>query len=162
MTLAQTERLRVLLELHICSQLAAASARSAIGTPWSWPVRELPGASDREHLEQLLVANGGLIVSILFGIGSEITKVMAFKAFFLLDVDYILSAGFERRLWATQHADLLVGMMSLATSTSVSQTCLSELPRHRLSWSLVLQAAWIVRREGSGSSESACLPGTAF
>jgi len=155
----QMERLRVLLEHHICSQLGGPDGQQvACGTPWSWPWSGLPGASEHEHLEQLLVANGGLIVSILFGLGSELTKDMAFQAFFLLDVDYVLSVGFERRLWATQHADLLLGMMSLATSTSVSQPCVSTLPLHRLNWSLVLQAAWIVRHETSGSpsSSSSC------
>ena len=157
--MSQTERLRVLLEHHICSQLGGPDGQQvACGTPWSWPWSGLPGASEHEHLEQLLLANGGLIVSILFGLGSELTKDMAFQAFFLLDVDYVLSVGFERGLWATQHANLLLGMMSLATSTSVSQPCVSTLPLHRLNWSLVLQAAWIVRHETSGSpsSSSSC------
>ena len=62
------DRLRVLLEHHICSQLAAADGLGdggralRIGTPWSWPSHVQRGVSEHLHVEQMLMANGGLIV----------------------------------------------------------------------------------------------------
>ena len=151
------DRLRVLLEHHICSQPAAADGLGdggralRIGTPWSWPSHVQRGVSEHLHVEQMLMANGGLIVSILFAIGSEIPRNMAFKAFALLDCDLILSGGFAREAWAKHHADLLLAMVHVATAFADMSSAPAQ---YQLNRNLVRHALWILRREATGSSSS--------
>ena len=151
------DRLRVLLEHHICSQLAAADGLGdggralRIGTPWCWPSHVQRGVSEHLHVEQMLMANSGVIVSILFAIGYEIPRNMAFKAFALLDCDLILSAGFAREAWAKHHADLQLGMMHVATAFADMSSAPAQ---YQLNRNLVRHALWILRREATGSSSS--------